>query len=557
LVDSKISVTGKIWDINTDYTDLPLFERLCKQKKLITQDDCDAFFVEAATAPLHDALLLKDIHTAIERIKKAVDTHERVLIYGDYDVDGISGTAVMYKALMKIGAQVSYRLPHRAKDGYGLNINAIDECIKVQAGLLITVDCGSSNASEIAYAAEQGIDTIIIDHHSIPTTLPTAATAFINPHREDCKYPFNDLSGSAVAYKVALALLDAFDITDKKLREELLHLASLGVVADCVPLLGENRNILKRSFLTMGETRNNGLRALFSHNSVDTQNIDTFTIGFVIGPRINAPGRLATPYYSIELLLGKTAKLLTVEDINTHRKQLVSEYLIEAEKQKNDYKTDKCIVVYSDNWHLGVIGLLAGKLTEKYNVPTIALQKKGDEYVASARAPEYFNLMEPLHSLSDLFVKYGGHHQAAGLSLHKNNLENFVKQFCEHCRLNIDPQNTTPRLRVDAELSADDLSLFTINKLQTLAPFGMKNPAPRFVISHAMCEQARPIGVDGKHLKTLIRIGNHSIDGIGFHLGHIAEQLNTQPVVDMVGSLEKNEWQGNVKAQFRIEDIRF
>ncbi|MFA6917723.1 MAG: single-stranded-DNA-specific exonuclease RecJ, partial [Candidatus Gracilibacteria bacterium] len=416
-----MSFLGKKWIIKNETKDKGTIEKVLDNRKVADINDGMIF---------HDPFLLEDMEKAVARIKKAIEKQDRIIVFGDYDVDGISGAAIMIITLKKLGANVSYRLPHRVNDGYGLSEKFIDEFIEKQINLVITVDCGISCVREIQKAKDHNIDVIITDHHAVPEHLPNAV-AILHPRLPNSKYPFKELTGAGMALKLAQALLGPSN--DNEFFEELIALASLGTVADLGILQGENRLIVKKGLKNLLNTKSGGLKKLVELAELKDQNmIDAYTISFRIAPRINAAGRIGDPYLALSLLLqdegSKKVHALgqKLEDLNVERQNKTEKATKEAEAFfTNQTELPYILVSEHKDWHVGILGLVAAKLVEKYNRPAIIMQDFGDTLVASARSPRFFNITEALAELKEYLVSFGGHAQAAGFSLKKENLEKF------------------------------------------------------------------------------------------------------------------------------------
>lgn len=557
-MQTSISLLGKTWNIlNTD-ENLSLFEKLCKKRQLETEKSRNAFFNGKTDTHLKESYKLKDIEKATIRILKAIDNKERIIIYGDYDVDGVCSTAIMFTCLSHLGAEVSYRLPHRVNDGYGLHKHYIDECKEKDVKLIICVDCGTSNQEEIDYAKKHGIDSVIIDHHTVPKELPKQASAFVNPHQKSCTYPFNNLCAAGLCYKVAHYILDKKkDITFK--RDELLLLAAIGTVADCVPLIEDNRHIVKEGIAILHKSKNKGLQEMLKIGKIDTNNTSTYTIGFQIGPRLNAAGRIHHAYSALHLLLEKKENAIILEELNTKRQQLLKKNLSEAEKQAHPFinNKEKVCIVYSNHWHIGVIGLIAGRLCEKYHLPTLVLQEKkdGSAYVGSARSIPSFNIIEALSEFRHYFTHFGGHAQAAGFALQKERLFDFIQDFSSYCRTRIKKEDTIPQLNIDCEIVASEINQETLNTINQFSPFGIGNPSPKFLLKNTRLTQIKQVGQDNKHIKCTIKHTQIDIPAIAFNFGNSYETMNNEDLYNLVIKISLNEWRGQKKIQAEIIDL--
>ncbi len=530
-----MSELGRNWNIiNTDKNTTP-FEKVCKNKGINTQEELNNF-INPSNFP-HNPYLLKDIRKAIKRIKESIKNKEKIMIFGDYDVDGITSTAIMFSGLKSLGAIVSYRLPHREKDGYGLNKNFIDECKELGVKLIITVDCGIANTKEVKLAKTYDIDVIITDHHNIQKDIPDAL-AVINPKQTDCKHPLSETCGAVVAYKLISVLCEGNTV----LLESLIEIMAIGIVADCCPLIDENRYYVKKGIDLLYNTKHKGLKKMLQNIDL----IDTYTIGFFIGPRLNAAGRIASPYPSLDLLLGKPEKLELLEKFNKYRQEIVLKALDECLSQFDNNKNN-IIITHSENWHIGIIGLIAGKITEKYYKPSIVMQKKGDIYVGSARSIKDIDIMSFFNKTKDMFIHFGGHKLAAGFSIQEKNLKKFKNRIESFANSEISKDLLIPVINIDCEISYKDINFALLDNINKLSPFGIKNERPRFLIRDISIANKKLLS-NGKHIK--FNIKDSDIDIIGFHIGTKTFSEN----IDLVFELNKNTWNGTTCIQLRIID---
>ncbi len=509
---------------------------------------------------------MKGMDKAVERIIKAIKKDERVMIFGDYDVDGISGTAILVHALKLLGGKVSYRLPHRVNDGYGLSSTFIEEFEKLEVKLLITVDCGISCKDQIDLASQRGIDVIITDHHMIPECIPDKAYAILHPGQPGCAYPFKGLTGAGVAYKLACALIT--DQCNSEDRENyiyaLLDLASLGTVADLGPLIDENRIIVKYGLQALQDTKWQGLEYLKEQAGLEPQaKIDINTIGFCIGPRINAAGRIDNPYYALQLLLydkrDEKAKIIAehLENLNRRRQKMVADALEQLEERvKDDQDANSLIMAWDENWHVGILGLLAAKCVEKHNAPTVIMQDFGDELVGSSRGPEWFDLVEALTAHQHLLKTFGGHTQAAGFTVSKEHLDEFSKCMHEYARDKLEHTDWKPTIEIDCELTDEDIEEGFVNFLEQMEPFGMGNKQPLFLIRNVSIDDVRKVGKEQNHLHFKVQTPTKRLSVIGFKLGEHEPYLRDHRTIDLVCYLERNEWKGISKLQLRAVDLK-
>ena len=562
-----MSVLGKKWVIKNADDTSGVLDKICENRGLSDPDDLREF-LNPDLKDLHDPFLFKGMKRAVERVEKAVKNNERVIIYGDYDVDGISGSAILYLTLQHLGAQVSYRLPHRVDDGYGLNDKFINEFEKIGVGLVITVDCGISNYKQVELAKQKGIDVIITDHHTIPLKYPEAAYEVLHPCREGGEYPFKGLTGAGVAFKFAHALLsrDGHEEKDNELIFALLDLASLGTVADLGPLVGENRLIVKKGLELLPNTKWEGLKFLQEIAGVKyTEQVNSSVIGFQIAPRINAAGRIDSPYFALQLLIqngdSETAQKLAnkLEELNRKRQDMLHKAVEEAETrvtEKFAKDGERNIIIEHDKyWHSGIIGLIAGRLADKYCRPVIILQDFGEYLVASARSTDFFNIVEAITKFSKYLDHFGGHAQAAGFNIKKENLENFIKEISDFADESLKNTELKPTLSIDCEIKPNEINWDTLGFIESLAPFGVANENPTFILKNISLKNSRPVGRDNKHMSLEIDTGENVIRGIAFNMGKFENFAREHKSLNLICKLERNSWNGNESIQISVLDL--
>lgn len=561
-----MSVLGKIWTVKNDDNALNVAEKVLANRGLSDQQHIDAFLKLSFKKGMHNPFLMKDMDKAIKRLETAIKEKERIMIFGDYDVDGISGTAILVHALKLLGGGVSYRLPHRVEDGYGLSNEFIDEFAELGVKVLITVDCGISCKEQIDRAKEKGIDVIITDHHTIPQTIPDKAYAILHPGQPKCEYPFKGLTGAGVAYKLACALIT--DQCNAEDRENyiyaLLDLASMGTVADLGPLVDENRIIVKYGLQALQHTRWKGLEYLKELAGIEPNTrLNINTIGFCLGPRINAAGRIDNPYYALQLLLyeeqNEKTKVLAehLENLNRTRQKMVADALEELEARvKDDQDSNSIIIAWDAKWHVGILGLLAAKCVEKHNAPTIIMQDFGDELVGSSRGPEWFDLVEALTAHKHLLKTFGGHTQAAGFTVSKENLEEFNRSMHEYARNKLENTNWQPTVEIDCELKDEEIDDGLVSFLEQLEPFGIGNEQPIFLLRNVGVDDVRKVGKDQNHLHFKVHTPTKRLSVIAFKLGKYEPYLRDHRAIDLVCYLERNEWKGMSKLQLRAIDMK-
>lgn len=552
-----MSLKGKKWIIRDDSLEKLPFEKLVSNRDVFNEPELMDYI---------DPFLFSEMQTILIRIKSAIEKGERIIIFGDYDVDGITGTAILYKVLNEMGAIVSYRIPHREKDGYGLSLKFVDEFIEKDIQLVITVDCGISCSKEVKYANENKIDIIITDHHTIPAELPEAL-AILHPKTTNSNYPYKELTGAGVAFKLAQALIRSTfpkELWGEK-EDSVVDLASMGTISDLGPLNGENRLIVKRGLKIIPETKNVGLKKIMELAGIDVnQPIDTYTIGFKIGPRINAAGRIDSPYVALSLLLqDENSDRLhalgeKLEQLNKDRQMMMEKALKESKQNAlNNGKTPFVIMDYSPDWHVGILGLVAGRLADKYFRPAIIMQDFGDTLVASARSPEYFNIVEVLTELKEYLISFGGHASAAGFNMKKENYEQFkekIQEIAEEKMQNIDLR---PSLEIDCALETSDIGFELIDKIAGLEPFGVKNSKPVFLLRNIEALDITQVGRDNKHLRFSIQTPSKTVETIAFDFGEYIDDLRDHQKIDMVFHLDRSFWKNSESIKLQAIDIDF
>ncbi|MBU1089467.1 single-stranded-DNA-specific exonuclease RecJ [Patescibacteria group bacterium] len=540
---NNLSLLGKKWIFPSENSRENLIENL---KKIRGIEECG----------FHPPEKLKDLEKAAERIRAAMKNGERILIVGDYDADGVCASVILFKTLANLGSKVSVRLPDRAKHGYGLNAEFVREAKKLGVKLIITVDNGISATQEIELANSFGIDVIITDHHISPDELPNAF-AIVNPRQKDCEYPEKNLSGAAVAYKLATTLLNQEPITkNSELIDELLALAAIGTLADVCELSGENRMIVTEGLKKIPRTRNPGLRKILANAGLNSK-ISSEDIGFRIAPRLNAAGRLDSPLIAFQALANKDGEKFAdgLEKLNSWRQRLTEKLLAEVEERLGEIGAERILIAGGENFHPGIIGLAAGRLAEKYHRPAIVMSGAGGKFVGSCRSPlPEFNITEALRDNSDLLQKFGGHRGAAGFTLEPKNRAAFEKKMGDYARAKIKAVELIPRLEIDSQVEERSLSCEFFEELQTLAPFGAGNPEPLFHLENVELAEIRTVGNGEKHLRA--KIGKTKITAIGFGLGEFAEELGKRGSADLVFQLSENEWNGNCELQLKMVDLR-
>ena len=519
-------------------------------------------FIYPDLSNLFDPLLLGEMGKAVDRILSALKDNQRIMIFGDYDVDGITATSLIFLVLNRLGANVSYYLPNRLIEGYGLSEEGILEAEKRGAKLLISVDCGVTAVKEVEFAKQRGIDCIITDHHEFSDILPPAA-AIVNPKQKGKDYPGGELSGVGVAFKLAQALYRRLEQNEAEL-EEHLDLVALGTAADIVPMINENRILTKFGMNQIVRTTKPGLKSLIFISGLMGKDIGTGQVVFILAPRINAVGRLGDAVKAIKLLTTKDEKLGSqlareLNQENIRRKKIDETTLDEALEmieQEVDLNQDKAIVLASLGWHQGVIGIVASRLVERYHRPTILIAVDKDEGKGSARSIFGFDMYDALKECSNFLSKFGGHKYAAGLSIDPKNINKFRDKFRAISKTRLKQEKLVPKLIIDSELEFDSIDDELVDMLNLFAPFGPQNLRPIFLTRNLEI-LGEPYVVGYNHLKIKVKKNNRVFDAIGFGFGDWVKPLSMKRIkVDLVYVIERNTWNGNSKLQLRIKDLR-
>jgi len=519
-------------------------------------------FLNPSLADLFDPFDMSQMDKAVERIVQALKANEKMMIYGDYDVDGITGTALMFLVLNRLGANVSYYLPNRLVEGYGISEDGLQEAEKRQINLLVSVDCGITAVDEIAKAREMGIDCIITDHHEPGGKIPQA-NAIVNAKLDGPQNPGFELSAVGVAYKFAQALYRKLGQDETEL-EQHLDLVALGTAADIVPMVGENRVLTKFGLQQIARTTKPGLKALIFIAGLMGQKIGTGQVVFILAPRINAIGRLGDAQQAIKLLTTRDesmahtiARILNAE--NKRRKDIDEQTMMEALEQIEssvDMSRDRAIVLASTGWHQGVIGIVASRLVERFHRPTVMIAIDGMEGKGSARSIPGFHLYEALKECESELIRYGGHKYAAGLSILPEKIETFRELLNSVSARMLSDDDLIPKLDIDAELDLEKINDDFVFLLEKLAPFGPLNMRPVFV-SYAAEVVGTPHVVGNNHLRFRVRKGNKILDCIGFNLGEFLRNLTYRPIlIDMTYVLEHNYWNGSNRIQLRLKALK-
>ena len=509
---------------------------------------------------LHSPWMMKDMDKAVNRIEKAIQQEESILIYGDYDVDGTTSVASMYAFLRKHHSRLDYYIPHRYREGYGLSQAGIDQAIRQQVQLIITLDCGIKSVELIQLAKDHGIDVIVCDHH-LPDAILPPAYAILNAKQPDCPYPFKELCGCGVGYKLMTALCERMNWPQSE-ADEYLDLLATATAADLVSMSDENRVLTYLGLQKANTQPNIGIRALAKISGL-TKTLHIQNLVFMIAPRVNAAGRMDDAKKAVQLFTADNeetaleyAKALHAD--NDERKQTDRSITLEALQQieaNPHWKERVTTVVFQPEWHKGVVGIVASRLIEHHYRPTIVLTRSGEEATGSARSVPGFNLYEAIYACRELLTRYGGHMAAAGMSLPLEKVDDFREQFEQAVQRTLDPELLIPSIRVDAEIRIADIHQKLMDILRQMEPFGPDNEPPVFLIRHVTDTGYSKI-VKEDHLRFVVKQDGHRISGIGFGLAKKSSLLLSGDPIDLACHIEENEYQGNISLQLRVLDIR-
>lgn len=545
----------KVEQIQKEFGLSRLLATILVNKGLENKQEIDVF-LNPTRKDFHDPYLMPDMEIAVKRIMQAIDNKEKVIIYGDYDVDGITSITVLKKFLADRGLEVDSYIPNRLDEGYGLNKAAIDKIVAEGYQLMITVDCGISGIEEIDYANSLGLETIVTDHHEPADVLPNAL-AVVDAKRKDNKYPNNQLAGVGVVFKLIQAISQVNNLEEKEYLK-YLDIVCVGTISDIVPLVNENRVIAKLGLKLVEVTKNVGLRALLT--SIGYKRIDSSAISFGIAPRINACGRMGHEQEALKLFLTDNIVEATeitkkLNEYNKERqdieKRIFNEVLAKIEKSEKD---KPCIVLADENWHHGVIGIVSSKVTEMYYKPSILICFEDGEGKGSGRSIPGFDLHDALSKCDKHIDRFGGHSMAIGISVSKDNYNSFKEEFEEFVG-NTNINELIPVIKVDEEVTSKDISVNIVKELSMLEPFGEANKMPIFMYKNLKISSIRALS-DGKHLKLSLKDEGAIIDAIGFNMGYLVDDFLLGDKVDVLGNLEINSFNGRESVQINLKDLR-
>ena len=557
----------KIWNVKK--TDVTLQKQLSKELNIpslisqllinrnITNIQEAQRFIRCSLSDLHDPFLLKGMPSAVSRIKLSVQNKEKIVVWGDYDVDGLTSVALLKTVLIKLGANADHYIPHRTEDGYGLNMEAAERLVVDKVKLVITVDCGISGFKEVDFLRQKGVDVIITDHHQPQGKDLPKAFSVINPFQAGCRYPFKYLAGVGIAFKLAQA------ITGEGLFEHIDFVA-LGTISDIAPMKDENRIFVKHGLAQLTKTKKAGLLKLLDKVGIKGKEITSMHAGFLLGPRLNATGRMGSSENSFKLLMAESdaeAQRLAeqLNDDNRSRQQLEAKTLSEALakiEQEVNFKHHRVIVLYKDDWHPGVIGIVASRIVERFYRPAILLTSKDNGLAkGSGRSIDNFHLFDALIKCGDLLEEFGGHSKACGLSIRTSRIEDFKLAINNYALENVVSQDLSPSLEVDAEIPLSLLSEELIAAIDSLAPFGNGNPRPVFA-TKAVSLKSRPQVLGKNTLKLWVSDGDITCQAVGFKMADSFSAPDMPEVLDIAYTVGLNRWQGVTSIELNLKDLR-
>ncbi len=545
----------------------PVILQLLANRGIGEISEIEKFFDLDYSRDVLDPFHFTDMEKAVARIMEAKNKKEKVAIFGDYDADGVTSTALLFETLKQLDFEdVVIYIPDRQNEGYGMNVEAINYLQKQGVSLIITVDCGITNVTEVEKAKESGMDVIVTDHHHVPEKIPTAV-AIINPHMKNCRYAFQDLAGVGVAFKLAQALYQKIEPEKIERLKWLLDLVAVGTIADCVPVLGENRALVKYGLIVLSKTRRIGLQELFKVGriNIDENNLATTQqVSFQIAPRINAAGRMDHANAAYNLVIEKDRVVaremaLEIESKNQARQKVTAEIVKEIRAlAENYFKEKKLIVAADEHWQVGILGLVAGKIADEFSKPTMVLQKQGKELIGSLRSIPQVNIIEALGKCSDWLIKFGGHSQAAGVTVAEKNFEIFCEKLSGVVEQELAGKEIVPEIEIDAEVTAEEVNWELLLEINKMEPFGEGNEEPVFLMKNMIVEELKNVGNGSKHLKLTLRAENNPkiFEAIGFGFGEKFSELKSGDRIDIVFNLQEDEWNGNKKMQLRLVDLK-
>ena len=566
---------NKLWCYKNRGTDLEELNRFSAAAQIplpiaqilknrgITDPHAARIFLKKPLEGIHNPFELPDMRLAAERIKKAVEDGEKIVVYGDYDVDGVTSTVILYSFLKKLGANAEYYIPDRVSEGYGINIMAINRIARGGAKLMVTVDCGVTAVGEVEFARTQALDVIITDHHTCKDELPRAV-AVVNPKRPDSEYPFSELCGAGVAFKLVMAIAMEMGRPAREVFDEYSELAAVGTVADVVPLLDENRIIVERGLDVMRTGGNLGVHALLAVSGALERPINSTAIAFCLAPRINAAGRLGSSGTAVELLLADNAAdsaRLAAELDSANRERQKTEQEIFAQANETLLKDPlfdkkKVMVIAGEGWHHGVIGIVASRLCDRYYKPCILISYENGVGKGSGRSIAGFNLFDALTACEEHLTNFGGHAMAAGLGINADEIAAFDTAINKYADTVLSEEDMLAKIDIDCRLRPETASLGFAHALELLEPFGQSNEKPVFSILGARITAIDTVGTENKHLRVRLSTGEHSFSAIGFSLGEYSAFFRRGDPVDAAFSLDVNKYMGSESVQLLLKDLK-
>jgi single-stranded-DNA-specific exonuclease len=536
--------------------------RLLALRGVTTFDSARLFFRPDLSA-LHDPFLMKDMEAAACRLATAVRNSERVVVYGDYDVDGTTATAIIYTFLKQFGVSVSHYIPHRFKEGYGINEDGLQYAEDVKATLIVSVDCGITAVEEAKIAKSKGIDLVICDHHTAGDEIPDAV-AVLDPKRPDCSYPFDGLSGAGVAFKLVQATITKFGL-DQKEAYKYLDLVAISIASDIVPIIDENRILMREGLKLVNQSPRPGIRSLMNLIKMDIGKVSTSNIVFSIGPRINAAGRMGDATTALQLLMSETSEegdmyARELEQINQRRRKTDMMTMTRAVElvDQMDMAVCPCMVLHDPEWHLGVIGIVASRLVDQYCRPAVMLSTVDGKIKGSARSIRGFNIYDALKECDDLLIQFGGHEYAAGLTMDEDKLPEFRLRFNQIVDRKLQDEDFAPELRIDAEINLKDIDQPFWKILSQFEPYGPHNSKPIFV-SKDLRVLGSPMKVGRDHLKLRVaQNGGVGFEAIGFNLGKYYDAVSRcyDGGLDLAFTIDENTWRDKTELQIQILDVK-
>jgi single-stranded-DNA-specific exonuclease len=541
----------------------PLMAQLFYQRNLTSPEAVKDYLAADYRTGMHDPLLMKGMPEASKRIAQAIANSEPIAVYGDFDTDGVTAVTLLMQAISAMGGKIRPYIPHRMREGYGLNNLALEQLAAEGVRLLVTVDCGISNVAEVERAKELGLDVIVTDHHHPPAILPDPL-AIVNPKQPGCEYPYKQLVGVGIAFKLVQALVKQGMRLGEVRGRDLLDVVALGTVTDMGPLDGENRVLVKAGLEALNSSQRPGLKALIDAAGLVQGKITSSDIGFMLGPRINAAGRLDDAVRAYELLLSDnlgSARVLADELNRTNReRQELTKRVQTAARSKAEAEgreKNRIVVIDDEGFPAGVVGLVAGKLVEEWGRPVLLIERGEHESRGSARSVPGFNMVDALTTCKELFVRFGGHAAAAGFTIPNENIEALDTHLQTLAATALSEEMLTPTLTIDGQVELAQAGWPLFNELQQLEPFGQANQQPILMSSNVEVQDARTRGADGQHLRLLLRRnGGPAIEAIAFRMGHLVEALRRHPRIDIAYTLEAREWNNERSLQVNVKDLR-